>query len=193
MKTRYIEKNEAQALRAELTEAEWLPFAVMMATGMRIGDVLALHPWDIREGALRYRAQKTGKFGWAPIGAELEAALRKNARGVWVFPSPRDGEKHLTRQAAWARMKRAAEKAGVSAQGVAPHSWRKNFAVELLRDATLAEVAEALQHERTDTTEIYAFADWTSGENANLPLVRKDLTKIVEEILRAIGYRLDKH
>lgn len=192
MKTRYIEKKELLALREVLSDKEWLPFAVMLETGLRIGDVLALRPWDVHGGAVRYRAQKTGKAGLSLISKDLEAALLRSSAGAWVFPSPKDPEKHLTRQAAWARMKRAAEKAGVEARGVAPHSWRKNFAVELLRCATLAEVAEALQHERTDTTEIYALADWTSGENAELPLKRKDLARIVEEILRLIGYRVDK-
>lgn len=192
MKTRYIEKNELIELRGALSEKEWLPFAVMLETGMRIGDVLSLRPWDVRGGAIRYRAQKTGKSGFCEISLSLERELKSNANGLWIFPSPKDGEKHLTRQAAWARMKRAAEKSGVCGQGVAPHSWRKNFAVELLRCSTLAEVAEALQHERTDTTEIYALSDWTSGENAEIPLKRKDLQKICEEIFRLIGYRLDK-
>lgn len=192
MKTRYIEKKEVCALRSVLSEREWLPFWVMLETGLRIGDVLSLRPFMVGGGEIRYKARKTGKTGTAFISSDLEAALTKSGHGSeWVFPSPKDSEKHLTRQAAWARLKRAAEKAGISGRGVAPHSMRKNFAVELLKVSTLNDVAAALQHERTDTTEIYALSDWSSGEHSNEPLLRGDLPKIVEKIFEIIGYRLD--
>lgn len=46
---------------------------------------------------------------------------------------------------------------------------------------------EALQHRNAATTEIYSFADWATGESAELPLKRKDLQLVVKMVLEALG------
>ena len=84
-------------------------------------------------------------------------------------------------------MKKAAERAGVESEGTSPHSLRKVFAVELYREKGFSAVKEALQHANAATTEIYSFADWNTGENANLPLVRRDLQLVVRMVLEALG------
>ena len=95
----------------------------------------------------------------------------------------------MTRQAAWQRLKRAAKRAGLDADGMSPHALRKSYAVELLREQGLEAVQRALQHDRPAVTEIYALSDWLTGENANQPLLRRDLlriaTKIAELLKRA--------
>ena len=72
-------------------------------------------------------------------------------------------------------------------EGISPHSMRKVFAVELYREKGFRAVQEALQHANCATTEIYSFADWSTGENADLPLKRKDLQLIVKLVLEALG------
>lgn len=192
MKTRYLTPDEVRRLAAASSAEEWLPLRVAVETGLRIGDVLKIRAGDFVRGGVRYRAQKTGKLGRAALSDELVLALYRSSRGTrWCFPSPRDSRRHLTRQACWARMKRAAKRAGVDPLGVSPHSLRKVFAVELLRRSNLGEVQRALQHDRLDTTELYALADWATGSNAELPLTRGDLPRIVGQILALFGISLD--
>lgn len=195
MRARYLSSDELKRLARVLGD-KWLPFEIALVTGMRIGDVLKLRPWDFAARGERvfivYTADKTGKRGEAEISASLVHRLWKSAkRTAWCFPSPTDRHKHLTRQAAWARIKRAAKLAGVELDGAAPHSLRKSFAVELLKRSNIGEVRRALQHERIDTTELYALADWTTGENAGKPLLRGDLPRLVGQILAFFGVPLD--
>lgn len=191
MRARYLTEDEIAAL-AGVNPAAWLPFVVGAKTGLRIGDVLTIRPVDIYANGIRYVAQKTGKGGKAPLDVDTICDLLANAkRSQWCFPSPRDPRKHLTRQAAWARVKRACKRAGVDPRGVSPHSFRKVFAVGLLHKTNLAEVQKALQHDRVDTTELYALADWATGENAKLPLTRGDLPLLVGQILSTLGYGVD--
>lgn len=192
MRTRYLTADEVRKLAKAVREEEWLPLAVAVSTGLRIGDVLKIRPSDFVRHGVRYRAQKTGKSGHVALDDKLMLALyRSSAGSQWCFPSPKDRRRHLTRQTAWARMKRACKRAGVDPVGVSPHSLRKVFAVELLRKTNLAEVQKALQHERIDTTELYALADWATGSNAELPLTRGDLPRIVGQILSLFGISLD--
>lgn len=181
MKSKFLDGRELSALRAAAPD-EWLPFEVALRTGLRIGDVLKIRVRDLARDGVRYVAEKTGKRGFAALPPELLHALRKNARGGWCFPSPKKEGSHLTRQAAWQRMKRAAFKAGVGAEGVSPHALRKSFAVDRMHTGGLHAVQEALQHEQPGVTEIYALADWLTGENAEKPLRRGDLLLIATKI-----------
>ena len=100
MKTRYLTINELAVLRAHLTAAEWLPFAVALETGLRIGDVLKIRVEDLHENKIAYKAEKTDKSGEAEISVDLMLQLHQNAdKHGWVFPGRVPGE-HLTRQAA---------------------------------------------------------------------------------------------
>lgn len=192
MKSRFLTSEELRRLESVAVRDEWLPLRVAVVTGLRIGDVLKLRPSDFCFRGVRYRAQKTGKEGHANLDDDLILALYRSSRGTrWCFPSPRNPKEHLTRQAAWARIKRAAKRAGVNPVGVSPHSLRKVFAVDLLRKTNLGEVQKALQHDRIDTTELYALADWATGENAALPLTRQDLPLIVGQILALLGIKVD--
>ena len=185
MKSKYLESEEVQILKKMLTPAEWLPLWLALETGLRIGDVLALRCSDVRRDGIHYKAQKTGKRGVAKISAPLRKQLRKS--GEWLFPSPKKFGSPLTRQACWQRIKRAMQRARLDSSGVSPHAFRKVFAVELYREKGFKATQEALQHSNTATTEIYAFADWSTGANADLPLTRKDLQLIVKMCLEALG------
>ncbi len=185
MRAKYIEIADIERLRAELSEAEWLPIWLALETGLRVGDVVALKVSSVKGDGIHYRAQKTGKKGIARISAQLRAALPK--KGTYLFPSPSRAGKHITRQCVWARVKAAAKRAGMSLEGVSPHAFRKVFAVELYRDKGFQAVQQALQHANAATTEIYSFADWNTGENADLPLKRKDLRLIVKMCLEALS------
>ena len=186
MKSKYIEEKELEKLRLMLAEEAWLPLWVSLETGLRIGDVVKLRKANLKADGLHYKAQKTGKNGVAKVSAELRKELMKK-RGKWLFSSPYKPGEHITRQCAWARIKTACKRAGINSDGVSPHSLRKVFAVELYREKGFKAVKDALQHSSSATTEIYSFADWSTGENANLPLQRKDLQLIVKMVIEALG------
>lgn len=185
MRSRYIEQGEIDRLKAVCSDEAFLPLLVSLETGLRVGDVVALRCTCVKADGIHYKAQKTGKRGIAPISDRLRQQLNK--RGKWVFPSPKDDSKHLTRQAVWARIKRAGRSAGIDLDGLSPHTMRKVFAVELYREKGFKEVQRALQHNNTATTEIYSFADWNTGKNADLPLKRRDLQLIVKMCIEALG------
>lgn len=185
MKSKYIESEEVEKLRESLDLNAWLPLCVALETGLRVGDVVSLRRTSLKEDGIHYRAQKTRKNGIAPISAELRKLLPK--KGKWLFPSPYKRGEHITRQCVWARIKRAAKRAGVSPEGVSPHTLRKVFAVELYREKGFKAVQTALQHTNGATTEIYSFADFATGSNANEPLKRKDLQLIIKMVIEALG------
>lgn len=186
MKSRFLDDFEIMAISRELTREEWLPLFVSLKTGMRVGDVVKIRVRDLRENGVRYAAEKTGKVGFAELPRETLQQLREQARGGWCFPSPTNKKAHLTRQAVWYRIKRAAKRAGVSVEGVSPHALRKSFAVFMFGEKGLRATMNALQHDRANTTAIYAYADWLTGENARRPLCRGDLPVIASKIAELI-------
>ena len=187
MRAEYIDPAVVCAMKARLNAREWLPFAVALETGLRVGDVVKIRVEDLTADGVRYVSQKTGAAGFAPLSRATVNALRDGAKWGWCFPSPYKCECHLTRQAVWARVKRAARRAGVDPKGKSPHSARKNFAVGVANTEGLAVAAAKLQHKRLDVTELYALSDWTTGANADLPLLRRDLQKIVEKLVGMLG------
>lgn len=188
MKSKYIPSKELEAIRDALGAELWLPFEVSLVTGLRVGDVLKIRPSDFTTGnKLIFVAQKTGKRGAVKLPEDLIWRLQRNSKSTrWCFPSPKDPRKHLTRQAVYARIKKGAKMANISSNGISPHSMRKNFAVGLYHDSDIGTVKEALQHTNSATAQIYALADWLTGENARKPLRRGDLEKIIEAVLRAL-------
>lgn len=188
MKARYIREYEKIALERNMRRDLWLPFLVAEYTGLRVGDVVKIRVEDIRsDGRVFYKAQKTGKEGLARVPPSLIKKLRQNAQGgAWCFPSPKKRGEHITRQAVYQRIKRAAKKAGISEFGISPHSFRKVFAVKLFNNSDIGTVKEALQHTSASVTELYALADWLTGENAKKPLLREDIEVIVEAVQKAL-------
>lgn len=193
MRTIYIDESQVDAIRAHLSPSEWLALWIAAETGLRVGDVVSLRWEQIGAHAINFTAQKTGKKGSAPISLRLRDQIRaQKTASEWVFPSPKDHGKHLTRQAVWYRVKKACERAGIDPEGIAPHSFRKHFAVELFKRSGLKATQTALQHDRAITTELYALSDFSTGTNANKPILRRDLPFLVEIISAALLSRVDK-
>ena len=157
MKTEYLLNREVELVLAALTPKNRLVLRTALATGLRVGDVLALTP-DRLKPHFWVTEQKTGKRRQIGLPEPLLSDLKKEAGKVWVFPG-RDPRKHHTRQAVWKDMKRAA-KAFRLPLNVGPHSARKVYAVELLRKyGDLARVRRALNHNSETVTLLYAMAD----------------------------------
>lgn len=142
---------------ALLAPSNQLIMQVCLHTGLRVGDVLALRRDQIKPRFWVTEA-KTGKRRLVGLPAELRDKLTEGG-GVWCFPGRDDPTKHRTRQAVWRDVKKAARALGLR-QNVGPHSFRKVYAVDLLRKyGDLAKVRRCLRHSRDSVTMIYALAD----------------------------------
>lgn len=142
---------------AALTPGNRIVCQVCLHTGLRVGDVLSLRT-DQLSRQFWVTEAKTGKRRRVNLPDDLLAQVRAQAGKIWAFPSPKDPSQHRTRQAVWYDVKRAA-KAFRIRQNVAPHSFRKVYAVELLRRCGDAKrVQRALNHSDYATTMIYVMA-----------------------------------
>ena len=150
--------REMEHVLAALTPANRLVCRVCVATGLRVGDVVALRT-DQLARQFWITEQKTGKRRRVNLTDDLLRQLRQQAGREWVFQGSRSPQKHRTRQAVWWDVKRAA-KAFRLPQNVAPHSLRKLYAVDLLNrcSGNLGRVQRALNHSDAATTYIYAMA-----------------------------------
>ena len=157
MKTEYLLQREVDLVLAALTETNRLVMRTALHTGLRVGDVLQLHPWQLRPH-FWVTEDKTGKRRQVGLPEPLLSDLRNHAGEYWVFPG-RNPRKHHTRQAVWKDVKRAAAAFRIP-QNVAPHSFRKVYAVELMKKyGDIEKVRRALNHNSESVTLIYALAD----------------------------------
>lgn len=142
---------------AALTPANRLVCRVCLATGLRVGDVLALRTAQLAR-QFWITEQKTGKRRRVNLTDELLGQLTAQAGREWVFPG-RNPDRHRTRQAVWYDVKRAA-KAFRLPQNVGVHSMRKVYAVELLgrSKGDVKRVQRALNHADAVTTMVYAMS-----------------------------------
>lgn len=190
MKTKYIDSEVIDKILETMPFSDRLIFRIAIETGMRVGDIVSLKGKNIIGNKICFTAQKTGKSAQIPISPRLLRDISvKTKKNSWLFPSPKNSLKHITRQCVWQRVKRACAASGVDPSGVAPHSFRKFFAVELFKREGLEATRCALQHDKASTTQIYALSDFTSGSNGDLPLLRRDLPYIISEVVSALNLR----
>lgn len=150
-------QKEVEQVLDLLTYENRLLARLLLHTGLRVGDALRLRPEQLRPN-FWITEQKTGKRRQVGITEPLLSDLRSAAGAVWVFPGT-DPAKPRTRQALWKDIKRAARACRLTANA-APHSMRKVYAVELLRQyGDIDRVRRALNHGGVEVTMIYAMAD----------------------------------
>jgi len=161
MRTSYLPEQQMLLILAALTPGNRLVCRVMLHTGLRVGDAVALRRDQVARGRFTVTEAKTGKrrrIG-LPTGLVAEILAAGDAKSPWAFPSPRNPEKHRTRQAVWKDIKRA-QRAFRIPLNAGPHSLRKVYAVELMRKyGDLHKVQRALLHSNDMTTLLYALAD----------------------------------
>lgn len=143
---------------------------LLYSTGARISEVVELDvdDLDLAPGAAAVRLLGKGrKERVVPVGSyaveALDAylvrarpALAAGGRGTpRVFLNTRGGP--LSRQSAWAVLRRAAQRSGVArADEISPHTLRHSFATHLLAGgADVRVVQELLGHASVTTTQIY--------------------------------------
>ena len=161
MRSDYIHKQELQHVLAALTPPNRLACEISLATGLRIGDVLALRREQLEKGQrFAVREAKTGKVRRVHLPLELHQRALRGAGKVFIFEGRNSPEKHRTRQAVFKDLQRAAKLFRIR-EHISPHSARKVWAVEQLRKAggDLKRVQRLLQHEDEAVTVLYALAD----------------------------------
>lgn len=161
MRTSYLPEGQLLLILAALTPGNRLVCRVMLHTGLRVGDAVALRRDQVARGRFMVTEAKTGKRRRVGLPADLVSEILDagNPKSPWAFPSPRNPEKHRTRQAVWKDIKRA-QRAFRIPLNAGPHSLRKVYAVELMRKyGDLRKVQRALLHSNDMTTLLYALAD----------------------------------
>ena len=162
MRSEYVSKEVLEVIMRRMSPENALAVRLSLTTGLRIGDCLKVRINDLADGNLFYIAEKTLKPGVAHIGAELENELRLNSRGsVFCFPG-KYGDKPRTRQTVYADIKKRAKELKID-ENVTPHTARKVFAVEELKNKSFDEVQKELQHSDPGITMLYACSDRLGG------------------------------
>lgn len=157
MTTEYLYQQEVDRVLAALMPQNQLIVRVMLQTGMRLSDVLDMKTENLATSGW-YTERKTGKKRRFGISKPLLEAIQEQAGPVWAFPGRKMGTKK-TRQAVWKDIKRAS-KAFRLPQNVGAHSFRKVYAVKLLKKyGNIEKVQKNLNHASTSVTAIYAMAD----------------------------------
>lgn len=163
-----------------------------LETGLRIGDCLSLTPEQLDGQTITYTAQKTGKRGKKKISADLAKRLRKISGKKFIFEG-RNGDKPRTRQAVWKDVKKASRIAKID-DNFTPHSARKTYAVEQFHNKGFSEVQKELQHDKAETTMLYAYSDILFRKNGNSEFSTDYVVEIAEktlEIVEKIAKKLD--
>lgn len=137
---------------------------MLYGTGARISEVIALHLDDMVncDGMLRITG-KGNKQRIVSVGSHAQAAVQQYL--VRARPGLSKGKSHalflnkrggaLSRQSAWAIIKNAADRAGITKE-ISPHTLRHSFATHLLEGgADVRSVQELLGHSSVTTTQIY--------------------------------------
>jgi integrase/recombinase XerD len=160
-----LKRDVDRILRAAEREGNKRNLAILLVlrhTGLRVGELCALHVGDVviseRKGQVQVHSGKGDKDRTVPLNADVRAALtsyltvRPTTNAPALFIGQRGGA--LQPQAVQNLVHKYAQRAGLP--DVTPHVLRHSFAKHLL-DAgeDLATVSRLLGHERLETTAIY--------------------------------------
>jgi integrase/recombinase XerD len=149
---------------------------LMFATGLRVGEIVALDIGDVDLSAGTVtisEKSKTGKSRMVPINSQAAVSsvreyLERERLALSTFDegkglAVRDREalfvnhrgQRLTRQGFWLILKRYAKQAGLGE--VSPHTLRHTFAAQRLKNgADMRDLQKMLGHASISTTQVYA-------------------------------------
>ncbi|MCI4666013.1 MAG: tyrosine-type recombinase/integrase [Neomegalonema sp.] len=143
---------------------------LLYSAGLRVSELTNLKDADLRGAPPFLRIYGKGQVErLTPLGPSAQRAIArwlpyrdagKGAAGPWAFPAGRGGGP-MARQTLFRLLKKLAAQAGVSADAVSPHAFRRSFATHLLEGgADLRSIQTLLGHADIAATEAYArFAD----------------------------------
>jgi len=167
-------------LKALFTAAETLQhrliFQTLYATGLRVGEVVALKPEDIDSGAMLVHVRR-GK-GARPRRVMLSLWLLRDLRDYWRRDRPtgpwlfngRHPEQHISVRTVQTALARAVTRAGIRRR-VTPHTLRHAFATGLLdAGVDLPTIQRLLGHAGLGTTERYLHVSNAALSTTRSPL-----------------------
>lgn len=191
MRADYIEPKIYSRIYHLMGYENALALRLSLETGMRIGDCLALTRENINGQRIEFIAQKTGKRGVKKISADLANRLIKIAGKKFIFEG-RGGNKPRTRQAVWKDVKKCAKLFNIK-ENMTVHSARKTYAVEEFHKKGFSDVQKELQHERAETTMLYAYSDILFGNHNNNYDYNKllDIAVEIRESVKDVQTRLN--
>lgn len=161
MRSGYIVREELSHVLGALMPANRLICEISAATGLRVGDVLALKTEQVESGRrFSVHEQKTGKVRRVYLPEDLHKRALRMAGHRYVFEGRLDGRAHRTRQAVYKDLMRAAGLFRLK-EHISPHTCRKVWAVNAYKASggDLKRVQKLLNHESEAVTIIYAMAD----------------------------------
>ena len=152
--------DEIARIRPELTPLVRSVFDVVLATGLRIGDALALRWESIGESSLRLTMGKTRRSLFVPLfpeAAELFRSFRPEPAAGLVWPDP-EGQP-WTYEVISRSFRRSRGRASIEGRTI--HDLRRTFAVRLRRRGVPRDlVAPFLGHASTTMTAAYTPDEW---------------------------------
>ena len=170
MRAEWAPKETLELLLTAMMPANRLAIRASMATGLRIGDVLAFKTAQVRQQRWTVKEQKTGKLRRVYLPAKLCEDILAQAGRIWAFEGRSDAKKHRTRDAVYKDLRRVATLYRVDGkklvEHISPHSARKVYAVEASQKTrSRRKVQELLNHEDEAVTLLYALADVLTARN----------------------------
>lgn len=161
MRAEWIPGDVMGALLAAMMPANALALEASMATGLRIGDVLAITRQQCARGRFTVSEEKTGKHRRVYLPKKLQERMFAQAGRFFVFEHRLDEKKHRTRAAVYKDLRRVAALYRLEGKKIAAHvsthTARKIWAVEALRAGK--DVQRLLNHESEAVTMLYSMAD----------------------------------
>lgn len=151
--------------------------ALLYATGLRVGETVALDVSDVDLRSNTLATAGRGKMRSVPIGPDASDALhdylergrpalaRAHGEGASLAKEASPGDssalflnhrgQRLTRQGFWLILKRYAKSAGLG--DISPHTLRHSFAAQKLDSGTdMRDLQRILGHANISTTQVYA-------------------------------------
>lgn len=164
MRAEWAPRHVMDLLLTAMMPENRLAVQVSMATGLRIGDVLAIKTEQARRGRFTLTEEKTGKHRRVYLPRELRERMFAQAGRFFVWEGRNDPTKHRTRQAVYKDLARVAALYRVEGRKIkahiSTHTGRKVWAVEAYqRTGSLEKVKDLLNHESEAVTALYALAD----------------------------------
>lgn len=151
--------NRMKAILKEQNLRDWLLMTLGLNTALRISDLLAIRVADVMDpdtGKVKetfsLKEKKTSKAKTIYINTALRKALKESFQaGIfngseWLFPSPRNPQKPLSRQQCHNNLTKAAQLAGIK-EPISTHSLRKTTGYHLYKKGTpIAVIMKLLNH-----------------------------------------------
>jgi site-specific recombinase XerD len=153
-------------LEAITTVRDRAMILLLLRTGMRIGELLAIKTTDIsfsERKILIYLGEKNFQGRAVYFSEDAEKSLRqwlksRNSVSDYLFPGPgKSGRPSISYVAAWGVMRKILERAGLADKGYSLHSLRHTFATDMLNAGMRLEVLQQiLGHQEIEMTMRYA-------------------------------------